>query len=197
MTNFSSQTSDCVTCALTVVFAQHTLPMRFALGDSSRGASWENVETLIQGFKAGLSWYVWSWVKNKGFNGNIRERAKKKKIIKKIWGKRLGCITGPGEICRGPLEVAAVVAPPSSPVSPAWHCPALSGAPTGVGGNSATSRTTNQPQENPGCPYWAWWGPSRVQWLCPCSGQRHLPGTQTCDSGPSNRRTAAAKIKCK
>lgn len=109
--------------------------------------------------------------------------------------KRPGCIKGPGAVCGGPLEEAAVASPPSSPVSPAWCCPALSGAPGGEGGNSATLRTTSQPQGNPGCPCWAWWGQSRAQKLCPCCVQRHLPGTQTCDSGLSNRRTGATKTK--
>lgn len=111
--------------------------------------------------------------------------------------KRSGCVTGPGAVCGGPLEEAAGAAPPSSPVSPAWHCRALSGAPGGEGGNSATLRTTSRPRGSPGCPCWAWWVQNRARKLCPCRAQRHLPGTQTCDSGLSNRRTGAAKYSKK
>lgn len=66
-------------------------------------------------------------------------------------GKRPGCITGPGAVCGGPSEEAAVAAPPSCPVSLAWCCPVLLGAQGEEGGNSATWKTTNQPQGSPGC----------------------------------------------
>lgn len=45
-----------------------------------------------------------------------------KKWIKQyrgLVGEKEGCFTGLGEVCGGPLEEAAVAAPPSSPVSPA------------------------------------------------------------------------------
>lgn len=98
-----------------------------------------------------------------------------------------GGVRVPGEVCGGASAL------PSSAVSPVWRCPALSGVPAGEGENSATWKTTSLPQGSPSCPCWAWWGQNTAVTLCPCYVQRHLPGTRTCDSGPSNKRTAAGE----
>lgn len=167
----------------------------------------ETAETSVQGifFRlpcADMFWFCLKQSFKKGTKRKVWYLKKSLKQDKTRWEgggrtgrKRVGCITGPRAVYGGPLEEAAVSAPPSSPVSPAWRCPALWGAPAGEGVNSATWRTTSQPLGSLGCPCWAWWGQSRALRLCPCHVQRHLPGTRTCDSGPSDRRTEAAKSR--